>query len=97
MKEKSNIVSPVLHLQHHYELLKAEYEYEKEQFRQQTEVMGIGRKVKRGMCWYPISVGRSYYNALNQFVVEIFRTEDKEIEQRATDIYEFRCNGELCR
>lgn len=80
MKEKSNIVSPVLHLQHHYELLKAEYEYEKEQFRQQTEVMGIGRKVKRGMCWYPISVGRSYYNALNQFVVEIFRTEDKEIE-----------------
>lgn len=42
--------------------------------------MGIGRKVKRGMCWYPISVGRSYYNALNQFVVEIFRTEDKEIE-----------------
>ena len=80
MKEKPNIVSPVLYLQHHYELLKAEYEYEKEQFRQQTEVMGIGRKVKRGMCWYPISVGRSYYNALNQFVVEIFRTEDKEIE-----------------
>ena len=80
MKEKSNIVSPVLYLQHHYELLKAEYEYEKEQFRQQTEVMGIGRKVKRGMCWYPISVGRSYYNALNQFVVGIFRTEDKEIE-----------------
>lgn len=29
MKEKSNIVPPVLHLQHHYELLKAEYEYEK--------------------------------------------------------------------
>ena len=80
MKEKSNIVSPILYLQHHYELLKAEYEYEKEQFRQQTEVMGIDRKVKRGMCWYPVSVGRSYYNALNQFVVEIFRQEDKEIE-----------------
>ena len=30
MKEKSNIVSPILYLQHHYELLKAEYEYEKE-------------------------------------------------------------------
>ena len=61
MKEKSNIVSPVLHLQHHYELLKAEYEYEKEQFRQQTEVMGIGRKVKRGMCWYTIMLSISLW------------------------------------
>ncbi|MDM8233677.1 AAA domain-containing protein [Phocaeicola barnesiae] len=57
-----------------------EYAYEKEQFRQQTELMGIGRKIKRGMCWYPINVGRSYYNALNQLVVEVERREDKEIE-----------------
>lgn len=42
--------------------------------------MGIGRKIKRGMCWYPINVGRSYYNALNQLVVEVERREDKEIE-----------------
>ena len=81
MVEKSgNIVSPILRLQQQYELLKAEYEYEKEQYKQQTEVMGVGRKVKRGLCWYPIHVGRSYYNALNQFVVEIERREDKEIE-----------------
>ena len=81
MAEKSgNIISPVLRLQRQYELLKAEYEYEKEQFKQQTEVMGVGRKVKRGLCWYPIHLGRSYYNALNQFVVEIERREDKEIE-----------------
>lgn len=32
------------------------------------------------MCWYPINVGRSYYNALNQLVVEVERREDKEIE-----------------
>lgn len=57
-----------------------EYEYEKEQFRQQTEVMGIGRKIKRGMCWYPLNVGRSYYNALNQLVIEVERREDKDIE-----------------
>ena len=38
MKEKSNIVSPVLHLQHHYELLKVEYEYEKEQLRRNSSV-----------------------------------------------------------
>ena len=74
------IKSPVLYLQHQYELLKMEYDYEKEQFKQQTEVMGIGRKIKRGMCWYPISLGRSYYNALNQFVVEVERREDKDIE-----------------
>ena len=57
-----------------------EYEYEKEQFRQQTEAMGIGRKIKRGMCWYPLNVGRSYYNALNQLVIEVERREDKDIE-----------------
>lgn len=74
------IKSPVLYLQHQYELLKMEYDYEKEQFKQQTEVMGIGRKIKRGMCWYPVSLGRSYYNALNQFVVEVERREDKDIE-----------------
>lgn len=74
------IKSPILYLQHQYELLKMEYDYEKEQFKQQTEVMGIGRKIKRGMCWYPISLGRSYYNALNQFVVEVERREDKDIE-----------------
>ena len=79
-KDTGTIKSPVLYLQHQYELLKEEYEYEKEQFKQQTEVMGVGRKVKRGLCWYPISLGRSYYNALNQFVVEIERREDKEIE-----------------
>ena len=80
MKENAAISSPTLYLQHLYGLLQAEYDYEKEQFEQQTEVMGIGRKIKRGMCWFPLSVGRSYYNALNQFVVEVFRTEDLEVE-----------------
>ena len=59
----------------------------KEQFKQQTELMGIGRKIKRGMCWYPLNVGRSYYNALNQLVVEVERREDKEIEHcLSTDV-----------
>lgn len=82
MKENNlqGIKSPILWLQHQYELLQMEYAYEKEQFRQQTELMGIGRKVKRGMCWYPVNLGRSYYNALNQLVVEVERQEDKEIE-----------------
>lgn len=80
MKENTTIQSPILYLQRQYDLLRMEYEYEKEQFKQQTELMGIGRKIKRGMCWYPLNVGRSYYNALNQLVVEVERREDKEIE-----------------
>lgn len=77
MREDPCIKSPVL-----YELLQIEYEYEKEQFKQQTELMGIGRKIKRGMCWYPLNLGRNYYNALNQLVIEVERREDKDIEHQ---------------
>lgn len=72
--------SPILDLQRQHDLLQLEYDYEKETYRQQTEAMGIGRKIKRGICWYPLSVGRSYYNSLNQLVVEVQRHEDLEIE-----------------
>ena len=63
-----------------YNLLRLEYEHEKEAYRQQTEVMGVARKVKRGIAWYPLSGGRCYYNSLNQLVVEVSRTEDTDIE-----------------
>ena len=51
-----------LHLQRLRTLLQLEYESEKEEFRLQTEKMGIQRKIRRGICWYPIEVRRSYYN-----------------------------------
>lgn len=54
-------------------LLKKEYEYEKEAFRRDTELMGVDCKVRRGDCWFPITVGRAYYNSLDRFVVEILR------------------------
>jgi len=76
----TNIQSSVLALQKQVQLLRLEYEYEKEAYKQQAQVMGIARKVKRGLCWYPVSAGRSYYNSLNQLVVEVERREDKEIE-----------------
>ena len=31
-------------------LLKCEFEYEREQFRRQTEATSIGRKIRRGIC-----------------------------------------------
>lgn len=72
--------NPALHLQRQQLLLRMEYEYEKEEFRRQTETMGVARKVKRGLCWFPVTVGRSYYNSLNQLVLEVTRTEDTDIE-----------------
>lgn len=72
--------SPILLLQHQKELLRLEFEYEKAAFQQQTETVGITRKVKQGICWYPLRIGRSYYNSLNQFVVEVERTEGTDAE-----------------
>ncbi len=61
-------------------LLQLEYETEKEAYRLQTESIGIGRKVKRGDAWWPLRVGKSYYNSLNQLAVEVYRTTDSDIE-----------------
>lgn len=57
-----------------------EYEADKEAYRLQAEAKGLARQVKRGDAWFPVRLGRSYYNSLNQFVVEVFRTADIEIE-----------------
>ena len=57
-----------------------EYQAEKEAFRKQTEAMGIGRKIKRGDAWYPLRVGKGFYNSLNQFAIEVFRTTDQDTE-----------------
>lgn len=62
------------------ELLQKEYEYERTAFRQATETQGIGRKIKRGECWFPVGIGRSGYNALDRLTVEIARLEDSDIE-----------------
>lgn len=61
-------------------LLQIEYNCERENFRRQTETFGIGRLAKRGDAWFPVRAGKSYFNSLNQLVVEIFRTADSEIE-----------------
>ena len=74
------ISSPLVDLQHQYDLLQKEYEYEKETYRQQSERTGLRKRVAQGLCWYPVTPGRSYYNSLNQLVIEIERTEDREIE-----------------
>lgn len=62
--------------------------------------MGLSRRVKRGLCWYPVSVGKSYYNSLNQLVVEIFNTatdEEEEIEHNfeyGKPVCFFKCSSD---
>ena len=72
--------NPTLLLQRQRMLLVIEYNHEKEEFRKQTETMGVERKVRRGDAWFPISIGRSYYNSLNQMVVEVMRQPGSDIE-----------------
>ncbi len=68
--------SPILELSRQRALLQAEYKAERDEFRRQTEAVGIERKVRRGDCWWPVEVGRSRYNSLNDLVVELSRTAD---------------------
>ena len=63
-------------------MLLKEYAYEKEQFQRQTENMGVARKVSRGLCWFPLRIRGSYYNSLDQLVVEVERTEALETEHQ---------------
>ena len=67
-------------LQRQKMLLQMEYYTEKEAFRKQTEATGLLRKVKRGDAWFPLSMGRSYYNSMNQMALEVRRTADQDIE-----------------
>ena len=73
-------ISPIQALMQQRTLLQLEYYTEKEAFRKLTEQMGMKRKVKRGDAWYPLRVGKSFYNSLNQRAIEVFRTSDQDIE-----------------
>ena len=73
-------ISPIQALLQQRTLLQLEYYTEKEAFRKLTEQMGMQRKVKRGDAWFPLRVGKSFYNSLNQTAIEVFRTSDQDIE-----------------
>lgn len=59
-------------------LLRQEYEYDKSEYRRIAELRGLKRNIAKGLCWYPIRFGRSYYNSVNQFAVEVFRSDESE-------------------
>ena len=78
--EMTNITSPILALQQQRALLQLEYQTEKEAYRRQTEEKGLARLIKRGEAWWPLRIGKSFYNSLNQLCIEVYRTTDEEIE-----------------
>ena len=78
-----------LYMQHLRQLLQMEYDNEKEEFRVQSEKMDIKRKIHRGICWYPVEAGRSYYNSLNQLVVEIVKKDHDETDEDIEHLFEY--------
>ena len=67
-------------LQHQWMLLQKEYAYEKEMFQEQTQQSGIQQRILQGVCWYPVSIGKSRYNSLNQLTIEVSRSTLEESE-----------------
>ncbi|MDE6636957.1 MAG: helicase, partial [Muribaculaceae bacterium] len=69
--------SPIQSLQELRRLLQIEYEEEKKAFSDVTARIGITRLADRGNAWLDITVVRSFYNSLNQRVVEITRPDSE--------------------
>jgi hypothetical protein len=63
-------------------LLRMEYEYEKDNFSRISHKSDIFAKKKSGFCWFPIVPVKSYYNAINQLIVEVSRPADDDTEYR---------------
>ena len=66
-------------------LLQVEYADEKKAFAELTDRIGVVRLVARGRAWTPLRFGNSYYNSLNQRVVEVFRELDNDDPETADD------------
>ena len=70
-------------------LLQMEFEHERNEFLQSQQERGVERLVVRGDAWMPITLGRSYYNSLNQLCVEIHRQPAPDDEETADHNFEF--------
>ena len=99
MVEKKN--SSLVDLHNQLKLLQSEYVYEKEMFQEQTQRIGIQQRVSQGVCWYPLSLGKSKYNSLNQFTLEVFRVDASDVESsfehgRPVCFFKLKEDGTLC-
>lgn len=70
-----------LYIQRLVALLRMEHDAERDEYRMQMSEMSLARRIRRGICWYPVVAVRNFYNSLNQLCVEIVRqTKDGEDE-----------------
>lgn len=80
--EKCNIKPSVAkHLAEQRQLLQLEYNYEREEYRRISEQWGVERTVQRGLCWFPLRVGRNRYNSLNRLLVDVYRPEEQSDDE----------------
>ena len=63
----------IAHLQRHKDLLMKEYRYDLAENEAEMGKMPLSVRLSRGLCWYPLELGRSYYNSLNQYVLAVSR------------------------
>jgi ATP-dependent RNA/DNA helicase IGHMBP2 len=82
MNEQKNVIT---NLQQQYNLLKMEYDFEKKTYAEKSRLTNIEWKVRRGICWFPLTIGRAYYNSINQFVVDVFRNGEDDEDQQQTE------------
>lgn len=80
-------------------LLRLEYEYEKQEYEQLCRNAGVARRIRQGKCWYPIFAGRTFYNALNQMVLEIVNNDknSEKNKQEKEEDEDFEGNGNLLK
>ena len=81
MTENTTIKPSVAkHFVEQRQLLQIEYEHERDEYKRISEQWGVERTVRRGLCWYPLRVGRNRYDSLNRLVVDLYRSES-QLEQ----------------
>lgn len=77
---KPAMISAAKALTEQRRLLQIAYGAEKEAFTQLTERIGVTRLADRGNAWFPLKVKRTYYNSINQRILEVERTETDEVD-----------------
>ena len=89
MISEMNTAASILELQRQRMLLQMEYDEEHDAYTTLSQQAGVQRLVDRGDAWWPVTVGRTYYNSLNQLCVEVHRTRTDEDADEDDHHFEF--------
>ena len=90
MTDSTNRSDPVAHLQRYKELLQKEYRYDLAQSEEEMSKLSLRSRIDKGICRYPLSVGKSYYNSLDQYVIVVSKAGDASGTGEAEDEAESR-------